>query len=278
MCVSVFVQTLNEEQNLPRCLESIKDLTDDIVVLDSLSSDGTEEVVKKYGGRFFQRAYDGRANNQNWAVENINFKYPWVWYVDADEVTQPELVEEIKSICSDDSIAEVAFFCRRNNMFMGKWLKHCGGESTWIARLWKPDKIMWDRGANPIAHIDGPTGMLKHRFTHYFFSKGYADWINRHNKYSTYEAIETVRSLQSKDLEIAQLFSSNPTVRRNALKKLSFRLPARPLFRFLHMYFISGGVLDGKPGLTYSILIAIYEYFICLKVKEIARYKKGLPM
>jgi glycosyltransferase involved in cell wall biosynthesis len=77
MSVSVFIQTLNEEENLPLCLAHLK-FSDDIVVLDSLSTDRTKEIALQAGARFYQRPYDGRANNQNWAVQNIQFRYPWV--------------------------------------------------------------------------------------------------------------------------------------------------------------------------------------------------------
>ncbi|WP_340112520.1 glycosyltransferase family 2 protein [Maribellus mangrovi] len=274
MSVSIFIQTLNEENNLPRCLDSVS-WSDDIVVLDSFSSDNTEKIAKEYGCRFFQRKYDGRANNQNWAVQNIEFKYKWVWYVDADEVTPPELAKEIQEICSNPETEEIAFFARRKNFFMGKWLKRCGGEQAWIARLWQPKKMSWERGANPVALIDGKVGYLQERFEHYFFSKGYFDWIERHNKYSTYEAIETMSSLESGDFKFKELFSGDRIIRRNAMKKLSFRLPGRPLFRFIHMYIVNRGFLDGKPGFIYSILISIYEYFIVLKVKELKLQQKG---
>ncbi|MDR1683430.1 MAG: glycosyltransferase family 2 protein [Candidatus Symbiothrix sp.] len=277
MCVSIFIQTLNEEKNLPRCFDSLK-WSDDIVVLDSISCDRTEVIAKQYGCRFFQRKYDGRANNQNWAVKNIDFKYDWVWYVDADEVTPPSLAEEIQKICSNPDTEEVVFFARRENYFMGKWLKHCGGEQAWIARLWKPAYIEWDRGANPVATFNGKAGYLKNKFEHYFFSKGYFDWIERHNKYSSYEAEETIKSLINGDFKIAGLFSKDTIERRNMLKKLSFRLPLRPFFRFIHMYFVSRGFLDGKPGLTYSFLIGIYEYFIVLKVKELKMKEKGIAL
>jgi len=272
--ISVFIQTLNEEKNLPRCLESLT-WSDDIVILDSVSSDRTEEIAKKYGCRFYQRPYEGRAKNQNWAVENIDFKYKWVWYVDADEITPKELAEEIQEICSDENRKEVAFFVRRRDFFMGKWLKHCGGETNWIARLWQPAKMRWEREANPIAVIDGEAGYLENRFIHYFFSKGYADWINRHNKYSTYEAIETLRSLGEEKLNFSEIFSMDTVKRRKAMKRFSYRLPGRPLFRFIHMYFIWGGILDGRPGFVYSTLISIYEYFIVLKIKELKLLKEN---
>lgn len=104
------------------------------------------------------------------------------------------------------------------------------------------------------------------------------DWINRHNKYSTYESIETIKALQSDEFKFKELFSFNPVIRRNAQKQLSYRLPCRPFFRFLHMYIWCGGFLDGKPGFIYSTLISIYEYFIVLKIKEIKLKEHGISL
>lgn len=270
MSISVFIQTLNEEINLRRCLESLS-WSDDIVVLDSLSTDRTVEIAKAAGARVFQRAYDGRANNQNWAVENIDFKYPWVWYVDADEVTPPGLTNEIQEICSHPSRREVAYYVRRRNYFMGRWLKHGGMYDVWIARLWKPDKIRWERGANPVETIDGPVGYLRNDFIHYNFSKGLAAWFNKHNRYSDYEAIETLKELDHGVMDWRGLICKDYKRRRMALKHLSFRLPCRPLFKFLYMYFLRLGFLDGRAGLTYCTLQSVYEYMICVKVRELRR-------
>lgn len=277
MSVSVFIQTLNEEANLPRCLSSLS-WSDDIVVLDSISSDGTERIVKDFGGRFYQRPYDGRASNQNWAVENIEFKHPWVWYVDADEVTPPELAREIREICSDPARPEAAYYVRRRNYFVGRWLKHGGMYDVWIARLWRPERIRWERKANPVAVIDGPAGYLKNDFHHYFFSKGIGDWFDRHNKYSSYEAEATLKELDHGAIDWAGLVAGDPARRRMALKHLSFRLPGRPYAKFLYMYLLRMGFLDGRAGLTYCTLQAIYEYMICCKVRELRRRQKGLPV
>ena len=277
MSVSVFIQTLNEEDNLPRCLESVS-WSDDIIVLDSYSTDRTEEIARSVGARFYQREYDGRANNQNWAVENIDFKYPWVWYVDADEVTLPELAHEIIQVASDTLRPEVAYSVRRKNIFMGKWLKHGNVYNTWIARLWKPNRIRWKRGANPVAIIDGPTGYLKADFVHYTLSKGFEHWFKTHNRTSTYEAEETIRELGHGRIDWSGLISPDPARRRNALKRLSFRMPCRPLLIFFYMYLLKAGFLDGRPGLTYCTLRAICEYEICCKVKELHQRQKDLPI
>jgi glycosyltransferase involved in cell wall biosynthesis len=268
MCVSVFVQTLNEEVNLIRCLDSIKDMTDDIVVLDSLSSDNTVDIARLYGARVFQRPYDGRANNQNWAVTNIAFKYSWVWYVDADEVTPCELKDEILAICSDPTRKEVLFRVRFKNMLFGKWLKYSSMYPTWVARLWKPKHIRWERAANPVAIVDGPEGKLKGHFLHFSFNKGFFAWFEKHNKYSSIEAEETLKELRLRTLKFRELIDKNPAIRRQALKKLSFLMPARSICKFFFMYFLKLGFLDGRSGLTYCMLQAIYEYMICLKVRE----------
>ncbi len=277
MSVSVFIQTLNEEGNLPRCLESVS-WSDDIVVLDSFSTDCTEEIARSAGARFYQRKYDGRANNQNWAVANIDFKHPWVWYVDADEGTMPDLAKEIQAVTSDPSRPEVAFYVRRRNMLFGKWLKHGNVYNCWFARLWKPNKMRWERAANPVAIIDGPTGYLKCDFIHYTLSKGFAAWFEKHNKISTYEAEEMIKELQHGRIDWSGLISRDPVKRRHALKSLSFRIPYHPLLIFIYMYFLKAGFLDGKPGLTYCTLRAHLEYEICCKVKELRQQEKGLPI
>jgi len=277
MTVSVFVQTLDEQANLPRCLGSLS-WSDDIVVLDSISSDGTEQIVRDFNGRFYQRPYDGRASNQNWAVENIEFKHPWVYYSDADEVVPPELRDEILDVTNDPVRGEVAYRVRFRNMLCGKWIRRSSLYPSWIPRLWRPEKIRWKRQANPVAVIDGPVGYLQNHFEHYSFNKGFYAWFEKHNKYSSHEAIETLKELDHGSIDWSGLLARDPARRRMALKHLSFRLPGRPYAKFLYMYLLRMGFLDGRAGLTYCTLQAIYEYMICCKVKELRRREKGLPV
>ena len=247
-------------------------------MLDSFSTDRTEEVVRAAGGRFYQRPYDGRANNQNWAVENIDFKYPWVYYSDADEIVTPELVQEVQSVTEDESRPEVCYHLRFRNMLFGKWIKHSSLYPTWVPRLWRPDSIRWRRGANPIALVNGPEGRLKHHFLHYSFSKGMGPWFEKHNKYSQYEAVETVKELSRGKIDWSGLLWGDAPRRRFALKNLSFRLPWRALFKFLFLFLLRGGFLEGRAGLTYCVLQAIYEMMIVAKVEEIRRRQRGLSV
>jgi len=267
MSVSIFIQTLNEEENLPLCLASLK-FSDDIVVLDSLSTDRTESIARAARARFFQRKYEGRAANQNWAVQNIPFKYPWVYYSDADEVVTDELRDEIQRVTREAGRPEALFRVRFKNMFMGRFLRWSSLYPTWVPRLFRPDRIRWERGANPVAIVDGPEGRLEEHFLHFSFRKGMTDWFAKHNKYSSYEAVETIKELENRTFRWGDLTARGPATRRQALKKLSFRLPGRPLAKFLYMYFAHLGFLDGAPGFHYCLLQAIYEYQIVLKVKE----------
>jgi glycosyltransferase involved in cell wall biosynthesis len=277
MSVSIFIQTLNEEDNLPGLLESVS-WADDIVVLDSLSTDSTRAISESAGARWFERAYDGRGNHQNWAMENIEFKYQWVFYLDADERMTPELRAEIESIVLDwdsgnrsrERNDPVAYYCGRKNMFRGRWLKHAMPPGN-IMRFFQPATIRFARDANPIPIVDGNIGYLKEHFIHYNFSKGIREWIERHNRYSSYEAVETVRALSDNPMKLGNLFSSDRNTRRLELKNISFRMPMRPMLKFLYMYLLGRGFLDGRAGWTYCRLQAMYEYMIVLKVREINR-------
>ena len=282
MAVSIFIQTLNEEQNLPGLLDSVA-WADDIVVLDSLSSDGTRAIAEERGCRWFERAYDGRGPHQNWAMEHIEFKHRWVFYLDADERMTPELRAEIDGIAagwesgsrSSENGDPVAYYCGRKNYFRDRWLKRAMPPGN-IMRFFQPPRIRFERLANPVPIVDGSVGYLKEMFIHYNFSKGLREWFERHNRYSTYEAQETVKALADQPVKIGNLFSGDRNTRRLELKNLSFRLPLRPVLKFIYMYVLQRGFLDGRAGFDYCVLQAVYEHLIVLKVRELNRERRGL--
>lgn len=276
MSISILILTLNEEANLPGCLESVR-WCDDVVVLDSYSSDGTARVAQAAGARVVQRKFDNWAAHQNWAVENIPFKHDWVFYLDADERMTPPLRDEVLAIARDPAEQRVAFYCGRKNYFMGKWIRHAMPPGM-IMRFFKPKHIRFERLVNPTPVISGPHGYLKNYFDHYNFSKGMTEWFDKHNKYSQLEALQGFEQIKSGGGPQPSLFSSDPFERRKALKALSFRLPLRAPLKFGYMYFFKLGFLDGSAGLTYCCLQAIYEYMIVVKMKELRRREAGLPV
>jgi glycosyltransferase involved in cell wall biosynthesis len=276
MNISVLVLTLNEESNIRPCLESAS-WSDDIVVLDSFSKDRTTEIASQLGARIFQRKFDNWAAHQNWAMQSIDFKHEWVLYIDADERVTPALKQEISSISTDKSNTKVAFYLGRKNYFLGKWIKHAMPPSH-IMRFFKPINIRFERLVNPTPVIDGQFGYLQNYLEHYNFSKGIYEWIEKHNKYSSMEAIEGIKVIKGETGISPSLFNKDPSIRRMALKQLSFKAPLRPLLKFLYMYFFKKGLLDGAAGFTYCILQSFYEYMIVVKMKEIIRKENGLDI
>ena len=272
---SVLILTLNEEVDLPDCLESVS-WCDDVVVFDSFSTDRTVAIAEAAGARVFRRKFDNYAAQRNAALTQVEYKHPWVLMVDADERWPREIFEEIQQAAGNGHDASLYHFCRKD-MFMGRWLKRSSGYPTWAGRLVKLGEVSVKREINEEYWTDGKKGYLESHFIHHPFNKGVAFWLERHNRYSTMEAKALVAETQER-LGIKGLFSSDPTKRRKALKQIAYRLPCRPLLVFCYLYFFRLGFLDGLPGLTYCRLRAMYEYMIDLKVRELRRREKGLPI
>ena len=271
----MLILTLNEEQNIGACLESVA-WCDDIVVLDSMSTDRTTKIALESNARVLARVFDNWAAHQNWAVSNIEFRNAWVFYLDADERMTPELARELEEIAKDVTQRKVAFYCGRKNFFMGRWIRHAMPPGQ-IMRFFRPESVRFERLVNPVPIIRGEHGYLKNHFLHYNFSKGLSEWFDKHNKYSSLEAIEGMRFFYRKS-SADSLFSSDPATQRRALKNLSVRLPLRPLLKFLYLYFIKCGFLDGRPGFRFCALQSVYEFLIVLKMKEMRLRQQGLGL
>ncbi len=270
--VSILILTKNEESNIERCINSVS-WSDDIVVFDSFSDDRTVELAEKLGARVVQRKFDNWSAHQNWGVENIRFKHPWIYYTDADETCDETLRGELLAL-EEKGDGFSAFQVRRKDFFMGRWLKRSQIYPTWITRVFRPDKIRYERLVNPVAVVDGETGALEGHIIHYPFSHGVGHWFDRHNKYSDMEAMDLIGEV-SEEFRFAELFSRDAVIKRRALKTLAYRMPGRPLLMFGYLYFFRLGLLDGLPGFRYSVMRSMYEYMIDLKVAE-HRYKKNL--
>jgi len=275
MSISVLILTLNEELNLPDCLESVS-WSDDIVVFDSFSGDETVAIAKSKGARVLQSKFDNYAAQRNAALSEVEYKHPWVLMVDADERWPREIYDEMRDAITKSDAVSLYHFCRKD-MFMGRWLKRSTGYPTWAGRLVKLGEVSVRRDTNEEYSTNGKKGYLKSHFIHYPFNKGIAFWFERHNRYSSMEAESLIREIKGKP-NLLNLFSTDPTIRRKSLKQIAYRLPLRPFLVFCYLYFFRLGFLDGVPGLTYCRLRSIYEYMIDLKVKELRRREKGLAV
>lgn len=270
--VSVLVLTKNEEQDLPGCLQSVQ-WSDDIHVYDSYSDDRTVEIAEAAGATVTKRQFDNWASHQNWGLQNIPFRYPWVFYIDADERVTPELANNIENAAATPT-DNVAFRVQRRDFFMGTWLRHVQ-TSPFYLRLFRPEKMRYERLVNPVSIPDGPVGNIGGYLDHHPFSKGMNHWLARHNSYSTLEATQIIENRsRGANFDIRKVFLAKDfNERRFHQKELFYRLPLRPLTKFLLLYVVKRGFLDGRAGLRYATLQAIYEYMITLKTQELAREK-----
>jgi glycosyltransferase involved in cell wall biosynthesis len=264
---SIYILTYNEEIDIAACIESAM-LSDDIIVVDSCSSDRTVEIASRYPVRVVQHRFESHGRQRTWMLENIPPKHEWVYILEADERMTPQLFTECEKASQNPDY--IGYYVAERVIFMNRWIRRSTQYPRYQLRLFRHGKVWFtDYGHTEREVCDGSTGFLKETYPHYTSSKGLSRWIEKHNRYSTDEAKETLHQLENGTVSWRSLFFGKSEVeRRRALKDLSLRLPARPLTRFLYMYFLLGGCLDGRAGFAWCTLQAFYEYLILLKVWE----------
>lgn len=284
MCVSILILTLNEEANLAACLRSVA-WSDDIVVLDSGSTDRTQEIALSFNVKFQHRTFDDYAKHRNYGLNEIAYNHQWLLMVDADEAVSEELAAEIKEAVTNAADEICLYRMRRKDHLLGSWIKHSSGYPTWFGRLMRIGRVSIERAINEEYVTTGKVGFLKHHLLHYPFNKGFHAWFEKHNRYSTMEAEARVMSLDAhtassylwKDVW-KNLRAADPTIRRRETKRLVYELPGRPVLMFGALYILRGGFIDGYAGLTFCMLRSIYEYMIDCKTKELNRRRRGLSL
>ena len=263
---SVLILTLNEERDLPACLASVRQC-DDIVVLDSGSTDRTAEIALAAGARVFTRPFDDFAGQHNHAQKNILFRHRWVFHLDADERLTPELVNECRAVAARDDAD--GYYAAPKNIFQGRWISHCTDYPAYQARYVRAPEftfIQVGHGQREALHMR--MGHLAEGYIHDLSTGGEEEWLTRHRRYAQAEALRHTREFGT--VPWTDFFSRNKLLRRRALKHWSYSLPCRPALRFCYQYSLRGGFLDGRPGLRYCQLLARYEQFT---VEELRRLR-----
>ena len=281
--VSVLIPALNEELNLPACLESVA-RADEVFVVDSQSSDRSVEISQEYGANVVQFNFNGRwPKKKNWSLENLPFRNEWVLIVDCDERIPPELWDEIETNIKDDNYN--GYYLNRKVFFLGKWIRYGGKYPDWNLRLFRHQVGRYENlntedipntGDNEVHEhviLQGNVGYLKEDMLHIDFRDIY-HWLQRHNRYSNWEARVYYNLLTGQDDSgtIGANLFGDAVQRKRFLKKIWIRLPFKPLLRFVLFYFIRLGFLDGHAGYTYARLLSQYEYQIGVKLYELRQF------
>jgi glycosyltransferase involved in cell wall biosynthesis len=279
--VSVLIPARNEEANLPACLASVA-RADEIFVVDSNSTDNSAEIVKNFGANLVQFNFNGRwPKKKNWSLENLPFRNEWVLIVDCDERITPELWDEIAFAIENPEYN--GYYLNRRVFFLGKWIRYGGKYPDWNLRLFKHKLGRYENlntediantGDNEVhEHVileGSKVAYLKNDMLHEDF-RDLFHWIERHNRYSNWEARVYYNLLTGKDDNGtigANLFGDD-VQRKRFLKKIWVRLPYKPLLRFILFYILQLGFLDGKAGYIYGRLLSQYEYQIGVKLHEL---------
>jgi glycosyltransferase involved in cell wall biosynthesis len=272
--ISVVVLTQDESANIARCLESVA-WADDILVVDSGSTDGTRELAERLGARVLMRPFDNFAAQRNFALDEGRPIREWVLHLDADETVSAELRREIEETVRGGSTM-AAYRVPFRLMLMGRWLKHSGMYPGYQVRFGRRDRLRFHMVGHGQRETLGPheVGVLKGDLIHDNFSKGVSEWAAKHARYAREEARSVLE--HADDYRWGDLFRAvSPVERRRVLKGLSYSLPLRPPMRFLYVYVLRRGFLDGLAGLRYARLMAWYEWLIDMNIVEGRRRRAG---
>ncbi|MCH6234042.1 glycosyltransferase family 2 protein [Cognataquiflexum rubidum] len=266
--ISVVILTKNEEKDLPQCLNSLS-WSDDIHILDSGSTDKTLRIAADYNTKVIINKFESFGKQRNFALENIFTKYDWILFLDADEVVTPAFEKALRKSISEADDQVAGYYCCWKMILDGKWLKRCDNFPKWQFRLMRKGRANFkDFGhGQKEGTVLGNIEFIKEPYLHYGFSKGWSQWIERHNKYSSQEAISRLNNCPS----FKHIFSSQGSVRNPALKSWLSKVPGWPLLRFIQAYFFNLGFTEGIPGLIYCINMGYYEFLIQIKMRELKR-------
>ncbi|MEI8194626.1 MAG: glycosyltransferase family 2 protein [Phycisphaerae bacterium] len=278
MSIAIMIPTKNEEANLPYALESLKGWAAQVFVLDSGSTDRTQQIAEAAGATFVHHDWEGYARQKNWGLDHLPITAPWVFILDADEVITPELRDELLQVARENKVPENGFYINRFFIFLNKRIRHCGYYPSWNLRFFRRGQARYEeRDVHEHMVVEGQVGYLKHDMEHND-RRGLEFYISKHNHYSTLEARELYKVEQGINQgTIACSFWGGPIERRRWIKnRLWPRLPAKWFMRWLYQYFFRLGILDGMVGFHFCLFLASYEHQITLKLIELRRAGTGL--
>jgi len=246
--ISAVILTKNEERNLPRCLESVR-WADEILILDSGSTDGTVEVAKKFNAKVHQLPWEGFGKQKQKGVDLASGD--WVLSIDADEVVTPELKAEISSRLATDN-GTAGYFFKRKAFFLDRFVTHGGWYPDWVLRLFKKEKGRFTPAAvHESVVLDGPSARLEADLLHYT-DLDFSHYLAKLNRYT--------------DLSAQELFKRGE---RGTL----FKILANPAAKFFSQYFLKAGFLDGQVGFILAGASAFHVFSKYVKLWELSREK-----
>ncbi|MGH7131737.1 MAG: glycosyltransferase family 2 protein [Phycisphaerales bacterium] len=266
--IDILIPTLNEAMHIKEAVENAK-LVGPVFVLDSISTDGTQQLARDAGATVVEHRFEGYARQKNWGLDHLPLTGDWVFILDADERITPELHDELLRVASDPRSAD-GYFVNRVVIFMGRAIRHGGWYPSWNLRFFRRGKARYeDRSVHEHMICQGPTAYLSTDMLH-IRRESIHEWIRKHIRYADLESDEWVK------LRLGRHAGANPKeLSRDTLRYHWYlrrevwpRMPFKGTLRFIYMYFLRLGFLDGIPGWHLALFMAAYENMITLMFEE----------
>jgi glycosyltransferase involved in cell wall biosynthesis len=280
--LSVVILTFNEEKNLPACLASVADVTREVFVVDSGSSDSTAAIAERHGARLATHPFAGHAAQWNWAFANLPIATEWILALDADHRVTPELASELRSLLDGHGpSAEVAgYYVKRRQVFRGRWIRHGGYYPKYLLKLVRRGRVVSDETERLDfrLYVDGRTERLGHDLVE--DNRNEADigfFLAKHLRFASLQAQEEMERSGASSYRITPRFFGTPDQRTLYLKSFWYRLPLylRPFLYFFYRYVLRLGFLDGKEGFLFHFLQGFwYRLVVDVKIDELRRAAK----
>lgn len=275
--ITAIIMTRDEQINLPACLDSIKDFIDDIVVVDSFSTDETTNIASKYTNKIYKNKWINYSKQYMWAVDNADIEHEWILRLDADERWTSEGFLELAEIIRQDLADGVNV--KMKIFFMEKWICHGGFYPNLFLRAYKRSKgKMEDRWMDEHIRVDGRivTSNIDVIEANYDRQKNIGLWTTKHNSYSTREAVENLLAMYKvcKLDTVASLFGNSTERKRWIKENVYSKVPlfVRPFLYFIYRYIFKFGFLDGKEGFIFHTLHAFwYRFLVDTKIYQIEK-------
>lgn len=273
--ITAVILTSNEGLHIQRCINSVQGFCKDVVIIDSFSTDSTQQIAESLGARFVQNAWVNHAHQFNWALDNLDITTEWIIRIDADEYVENSLQEEIIDALEGISDQVNGFYFRRKYFFLGRWIRHGAMYPLEVLRMWRAgtgrveqrwmdEHVVIKMGG--VVHLTG--NIVDDNLNNVSW------WVNKHNKYATLEMIELLNlkyQFSPVDGAMEKQRGSHAKIKRWIKQNIYVRLPyfVRPLLYFLYRYFLKLGFLDGVKGFAYHFMQGYwYRSLVDLKMLE----------
>jgi glycosyltransferase involved in cell wall biosynthesis len=247
--ISAVIITKNAQRYLSRVLKSLNNLVDEVIVVDSGSSDDTLKIAKTYKARIIKQSWLGFGQQKNFGIKHA--KYNWILSLDADEIVSKNLAQDIKNA---DFNKFAGFYLQRKNLFTGKWIRHCGWYPDWQLRLFKKDRMRFDTvDVHEQVQPKGKVGHLKGDIIHYTYDSD-KQYFQKINNYT--------------DLEASYLY------KQKRKWSVIYQI-GKPLKEFYEMYFVKKGIFDGFMGLKICMYSSYYRYLSAKKLHKLYKHHEN---